>query len=82
MLDPQDTWVRDMVDKVAERIATLGGEPRGTAWLYLVTPVGMTTHWGGHPPRAPRALNVVYDEVIASRDAQETLSSKMPSPRP
>ncbi|HBO14405.1 MAG TPA: DNA starvation/stationary phase protection protein, partial [Halieaceae bacterium] len=30
MLDPQVEAVREMVDQVAERIATLGGEPVGT----------------------------------------------------
>lgn len=30
MLDPQVGAVREMVDQVAERIATLGGEPNGT----------------------------------------------------
>jgi starvation-inducible DNA-binding protein len=31
MLDPQIDIVRDLVDTVAERIATLGGSPNGTA---------------------------------------------------
>lgn len=30
MLDPQVDAVRDMIDETAERIATLGGVPRGT----------------------------------------------------
>ncbi len=30
MLDPQVERVRTMVDDVAERIATLGGSPKGT----------------------------------------------------
>src|SRR6201996_2169324 len=30
MLDPQVDAVRDMVDDIAERIATLGGSPKGT----------------------------------------------------
>ncbi|MEE4191160.1 MAG: ferritin-like domain-containing protein, partial [Halieaceae bacterium] len=30
MLDPQVDTVREMVDQVAERIATLGGVPKGT----------------------------------------------------
>lgn len=31
MIDPQVALVRDYADEVAERIATLGGSPRGTA---------------------------------------------------
>jgi starvation-inducible DNA-binding protein len=67
-----------MVDKVAERIATLGGEPRRT-------PDSVSSHRScddyalGRAPTTEHlaALNVVYDGVIAShRHAQETLSEQ------
>lgn len=65
MLDPQVDAVREMVDDVAERIATLGGEPLGTpeaivkgrTWDdYRLNRAGTMEHMA--------ALDVVYRGVI------------------
>lgn len=65
MLDPQVDGVREMVDTVAERIATLGGSPNGTpgalvaerSWSdYSIGRDDTIAHLG--------ALNLVYDGVI------------------
>ncbi|MGW1428652.1 Dps family protein [Streptomyces sp. NPDC002431] len=65
MLDPQAAAVREMVDGIAERIATLGGEPRGTAgalvaertWEdYGLGRADAMTHLG--------SLDLVYSGVI------------------
>ncbi len=64
MLDPQVDAVREMVDQVAERIATLGGVPQGTPasvverrnWEdYSLGRALVTEHLG--------ALDVVYSGV-------------------
>jgi starvation-inducible DNA-binding protein len=66
MLDPQVDGVREMVDDVAERIATLGGSPCGTpgalvaarAWEdYSIGRDDAIAHLG--------ALDLVYSGVIA-----------------
>jgi starvation-inducible DNA-binding protein len=65
MLDPQVDAVREMVDDVAERIATLGGSPKGTPgslvadrkWDdYSVGRADAIAHLG--------ALDLVYSGVI------------------
>jgi starvation-inducible DNA-binding protein len=65
MLDPQVEAVREMVDDVAERIATLGGSPKGTpgalvaerSWDdYSVGRSDAIAHLG--------ALDLVYSGVI------------------
>jgi starvation-inducible DNA-binding protein len=67
MLDPQVDSVREMVDDVAERIATLGGSPKGTpgslvadrSWDdYSVGRADAIAHLG--------ALDLVYSGVIES----------------
>jgi starvation-inducible DNA-binding protein len=75
MLDPQVDAVREMVDKTAERISTLGGSPPGTpgvlvaerAWEdYSVGRAEAIEHLG--------ALDLVYTGVIEDhrRAVQET----------
>jgi starvation-inducible DNA-binding protein len=68
MLDPQVEAVREMVDQVAERIATLGGVPVGTpeslvkrrSWSdYSLGKALVTEHLG--------ALDIVYDGVNADQ---------------
>jgi starvation-inducible DNA-binding protein len=70
MLDPQVDSVREMVDTVAERIATLGGSPAGTpgalvaarTWEdYSVGRDNAIAHLG--------ALNLVYSGVIGDHRA-------------
>ena len=70
MLDPQVDSVREMVDDVAERIATLGGSPVGTpgalvaqrSWEdYSVGRDDAIAHLG--------ALDLVYSGVIADHRA-------------
>ena len=70
MLDPQVDSVREMVDTVAERIATLGGSPAGTpgalvagrTWEdYSVGRDNAIAHLG--------ALNLVYTGVIGDHRA-------------
>ncbi len=64
MLDPQVDAVREMTDAIAERIATMGGEPKGT-------PTAVTTNrtWNDYSlDRAPTVqhlveLDRVYDGV-------------------
>jgi starvation-inducible DNA-binding protein len=66
MLDPQVDAVRDMVDDVAERIATLGGSPSGTPGALVAA-----RHWDDYSlGRADAlehlaALDLVYTGVIA-----------------
>ncbi|GIG30545.1 Dps family protein [Cellulomonas marina] len=75
MLDPQVDAVREMVDQVAERIATLGGSPLGTpgaivagrTWDdYSLGREGAIAHLG--------ALDLVYTGVISDhrKAAEET----------
>ena len=65
MLDPQVARVREMVDTIAERIATLGGEPTGTPG-FIVENRG----WDDYPLRRDTvanhlvALDSVYTGVI------------------
>lgn len=70
MLDPQVDGVREMVDDVAERIATLGGSPNGTpgtlvaerTWDdYSVGRADSMAHLG--------ALDLVYAGVIGDHRA-------------
>jgi len=77
MLDPQVDEVREMVDTLAERIATLGVAPKGTpgalvrarTWDdYSLGRADAMEHLG--------ALDVVYDSIIiAHRQAMEKLES-------
>ena len=70
MLDPQVDAVREMTDAVAERIATMGGEPKGT-------PGSVTSirTWDDYPlDRAPTVqhlveLDKVYDGVAGDHRA-------------
>ena len=70
MLDPQYEGASAMVDDVAERIATLGGEPNGLAG-HLVT----TRRWDDYPhgraqvPVHLRQLDSVYRGVIGDHRA-------------
>lgn len=70
MLDPQVDSVREMVDTLAERIATLGGSPVGTpgalvqerSWSdYSVGRADAIAHLG--------ALNLVYTGVVGEHRA-------------
>ena len=80
MLDPQVDAVREMVDEIAERIATLGGEPWGTPktlverrdWSdYSLGKALVIEHLG--------ALDVVYSGVNAAhRRAIDELSKVDP----
>lgn len=80
MLDPQYEGVTKMVDALAERIATLGGVPRGTA-QHLVD----TRDWDDYSlDRATTsehlgALDLVYAGVIEDhRKAQEEVGKLDP----
>ncbi|MGA9275918.1 Dps family protein [Ilumatobacter sp.] len=70
MLDPQVDAVRAMSDAVAERIATLGGQPRGTPGA-----VASSRTWGDYGlDRAPTVqhlveLDKVYDGVAGDHRA-------------
>jgi starvation-inducible DNA-binding protein len=73
MLDPQADAVREMVDEIAERIATLGGTPNGLPG-YLVA----SRSWDdyslgkGNAMAHLAALDLVYSGVITDhRAAQE-----------
>lgn len=75
MLDPQVASVQRMVDRTAERVATLGAVPRGTPGIVVET-----RSWPDYSlARATtvdhlRALDAVYDRVAAShREAAERL---------
>lgn len=65
MLDPQTAAVREFTDAVAERIATLGGQPNG-----LVGHVGSARTWEDYSlgrdtvPRHLGALDEVYTGVV------------------
>jgi starvation-inducible DNA-binding protein len=62
MLDPQVDAVRAMTDEVAERIATMGGEPRGTPAAIVEL-----REWDDYEiDRAPTVQHLVaLDEVYA-----------------
>ena len=73
MLDPQVDAVREMVDVIAERMATMGVAPIGTPG-YIVA----NRDWEDYPLGLAQAaehlgaLDVVYDRVIANhREALE-----------
>ena len=80
MIDPQVEAVRGFADDLAERIATLGGSPKGTAGAivaertwddYEIGRAGTQQHLG--------ALDVVYQGVITSyRDGIEELGDLDP----
>ena len=67
MLDPQVDGVRKMVDDIAERIATLGGEPNGLPGTLVAS-----RHWTDYSlgratvPEHLGALDIVYNGVITS----------------
>jgi starvation-inducible DNA-binding protein len=70
MIDPEVDQVRLNADAVAERIATLGGSPRGT-----VGAITKTRDWDDYPlgralvPDHLTALDREYDRVIAANRA-------------
>ena len=66
MLNPEHDAVQEMVDKVAERIATLGGQPRGTPGYISTHRASTTTLGRAATTEHLAALNLVYDGVIAS----------------
>jgi starvation-inducible DNA-binding protein len=75
MIDPQVDAVREMVDDIAERIATLGRQPNGLPGF-----VAKNRSWDDYSigratvPEHLGALDVVYHGVIADhRKAIETL---------
>ncbi|WP_214405546.1 Dps family protein [Pseudonocardia lacus] len=65
MLDPQVEGVREMVDDVAERIATLGGSPKGTPGV-LVAERSWDDYSVGRADAIAHlaALDLVYTGVI------------------
>jgi starvation-inducible DNA-binding protein len=67
MLDPQVEAVRGFADDLAERIATLGGSPKGTPGT-LVAERGWDDYGVGRASTQEHlaALDVVYQGVIAS----------------
>lgn len=80
MLDLQVDGVRKMVDDVAERIATLGGEPNGLPGNLVAT-----RHWEDYSlgratvPEHLGALDIVYDGLITShRQAVQELDELDP----
>ncbi|MFL6060633.1 MAG: Dps family protein [Marmoricola sp.] len=75
MIDPQVDQVREMADDLAERIATLGGAPRGTPGA-LVAERGWDDYAVGRASTQDhlRALDVVYRGLVGShRQALEEL---------
>ncbi len=75
MIDPQVDAVREMVDDIAERIATLGRQPNGLPGF-----IAKNRSWDDYSigratvPEHLGALDVVYQGVIAAhRDAIDTL---------
>ncbi|MCF7549392.1 Dps family protein [Pseudonocardia sp. WMMC193] len=66
MLDPQVESVRAMVDDVAERIATLGGSPKGTPGALVAERTWDDYSIGRNDAIAHlAALDLVYSGVIA-----------------
>lgn len=66
MLDPQVDSVRAMSDEIAERIATLGGVPRGTPQAIIDGRSWPDYEFGREPTvRHLAALDDVYSGVIA-----------------
>ena len=75
MIDPEVDQVRLNADAVAERIATLGGSPRGT-----IGAITKTRDWDDYPleralvPDHLAALDREYDRVIAdNRESMDAL---------
>jgi starvation-inducible DNA-binding protein len=70
MLDPQVEGVRGMVDDVAERIATLGGSPKGTPGT-LVSERSWDDYSIGRADAIAHlaALDLVYTGVVADHRA-------------
>lgn len=77
MLDPQVDGVRAMVDALAERIATMGGEPNGLPGNLVASRDWNEYSLGRAPvPEHLGALDMVYAGVIAShRSAVEELGA-------
>lgn len=70
MLDPQYVGVGDMVDAVAERVATLGGSPNGLPGHLVKTRTWDDyEHERAQAPVHLRALDKVYDGVITDHRA-------------
>jgi starvation-inducible DNA-binding protein len=73
MLDPQVDAVRSMSDEVAERIATLGGEPLGTPGSIVANRSWDDYDLGRSPTvRHLSALDEVYSGMI--RDHRQAIS--------
>lgn len=79
-LDPQVDSVRLMADATAERIAALGGEPRGTPGAIVATRTWADYELGRAPTvRHLSALDHVYTGVIVDhRKAMEAMSKLDP----
>jgi starvation-inducible DNA-binding protein len=79
-LDPQVDSVRLMTDAVAERIATLGGQPLGTPGAIVKFRTWDDYHLNREPTvRHLSALDSVYAGIIADhRAAQEQLADLDP----
>ncbi|MBO0810727.1 MAG: DNA starvation/stationary phase protection protein [Microlunatus sp.] len=75
MIDPHVDEVRDMVDATAERIATLGGSPKGTPGSLVAERVWDDYQIGRATTQEHlAALDVVYRGIIAdTRSAIEEL---------
>ena len=75
MIDPQVDLVRGYADDVAERIAALGGSPKGTPGQIVADRDWEDYSLGrANVPEHLSALNAVYDGVITSnRDAIKLL---------
>ncbi|MEE1752017.1 Dps family protein [Streptomyces sp. SP18CS02] len=80
MLDPQVEQVRSMIDDLAERISTLGGEPKGTPGA-LVADRGWNDYSIGRSEAIEHlgALDLVYTSIIAShREAMQATEESDP----
>jgi starvation-inducible DNA-binding protein len=70
MLDPQVDRVREMSDRIAERIATLGGEPKGTPGAITAIRTWSDYDMTRQPTvRHLAALDDVYSGVIGDHRA-------------
>jgi starvation-inducible DNA-binding protein len=71
MIDPQVDAVRDMVDAIAERIATLGGAPQGTADSGVRAAIPPVRYDLGRAPALEHlaALDAVYVDLIKAHYA-------------
>lgn len=83
MIDPQVDTVREFVDAIAERMATLGATPNGLAGaLVAQRPVEDYPVGRARVADHLRALNDVYTRVIeAHRKALAFAARPTPSPR-